>query len=196
MPFHGAATDNAAFLKGNSSFDPILQEKIKFHRRQSLLHQFCYSNLKRTEMNAADLRITFSEHFYYPEANVYFCSLPKTGTTTLDSFFQKRFFKNSTTKRKRSIFYEENQMHKLHRFNFSKFQSVNSLEIIKFLVARDPLDRIFSCWYNKFSGLIDPRSGRNITDVQVCCYAFTSSHLFYVKKNVNLLKIGQLGELY
>ena len=145
----------------------------------------------RHELTLKEIRFYFSEHFFYPQANIYFCSSPKTGTTSIDTFLLGRFFGRKLNKPNgKEIYSQENRNHNLHRFNFTTFETTNQLKALKFLLAREPLQRLFSCWVNKFSGLPDPRTLKNVTDVQVNFNFFVGFLLFVSNFNFQKNKWG------
>ena len=169
----------------------IPNEKVieeRFALRNQVMENFCKSYTLKNQLKPGELT---TEHIYYPEANFYFCGLvllqfsifsfnfflklfspPKTGTTTVDSFVMDKFYSDDST----YIAKLDNgsswanvitTLHMKHVLLFNKFEEVNNLPTVKFIISREPLDRIWSCWHNKLSGLTDARFGKNQTDVQV-----------------------------
>ena len=83
-------------------------------------------------------------------------SPPKTGTTTLDNFITDALnLKNDTLEKKKGKKINwASHNHFAHRVKVMEdFENFNKFEGVTFMVTRNPLDRLLSCWYDKFSGL-------------------------------------------
>ena len=112
--------------------------------------------------------------FFWPyKSNGQLFSPPKAGSTTLDTFLVKNFvhIDNGTT----GINWAS-KAHFSHRYPLRSFSQVNKLKLVKFMITRDPLDRLVSCWYDKFSGFKEHEENAiNVIYFHSCLSALVSS---------------------
>ena len=147
----------------------------RFENRNDLLADRCQNQKRHTAIvDYGGTNVVWNEFFHYQQGNVFFCSPPKTGTTTLDNYVVELFDligNKSDTKTNWA-----SRAHFGNRLKKTTFSEVNVLATshISFMTVRNPLERLLSCWYDKFSGLKeDYKNAINVKFVDVfCCNLF------------------------
>ena len=168
---HSFSPAFSTWLFDNSPKIKLLEIENRFKQRSEHLANYCKGRPKVSKPEVKLSRnYSVHEHFLYKEANVYFCSPPKTGSTALDILLIEQFIYpfgmdrilNIRTNKTLSRETVRNMVHHRHRFQFDNFTQVNQLKHqLKFLVIRNPVDRLWSCWYDKLSGTNDPNGTVN-----------------------------------
>ena len=134
----------------SSNLNPIEQ---RFLQRLERVRRFCAGRPRQDSPYPEDNPYNYIELYDYYEANMFVCTPPKAASTTLDEFVLNKFLKpiykglNVTMSRVNA--------RKRHRINgTTTFENLNKLKRMKILITREPLSRVLSCWYDKFSGLM------------------------------------------
>ena len=142
------------FYLTNTQTKPQILEtpiEIRFKQRREILKKFCAehrNSTKRDRPSIEEQPFAAFEFFTYKEANVFFCSPPKTASTLLDNFLITKFLAPEDRQNREIV-------HEKRRFQFQSFENIQKVKALKFMVTREPLDRLLSCWYDKFSGLME-----------------------------------------
>ena len=132
------------------NLSPIEQ---RFKQRLKTLQQFCAGRPRQDMPYPEDNPFNYIELYDYYEANIFVCSPPKAASTTLDNYVIDNFIKPVCESS--NITMERSATRNRHRMKeTTTFESINKLDRMKILITREPLSRILSCWYDKFSGLM------------------------------------------
>ena len=125
----------------------------RFKQRLDTVRRFCTGKPRQHSPHAEDNPFNVLELYDYYEANIFVCSPPKAASTTLDEYLIDKILKPMCKNSNYSMVRRVTKTR--HRINETmKFESVNELDRVRILIVREPLSRILSCWYNKFSGLM------------------------------------------
>ena len=119
-------------------------------QRQQVLKEACENReMTKFPYETGNPNATHHEFFKYIDANVFFCSPPKSGSTSLDNYIVDVL---NLTDGNKSINWAS-VAHFAHRLNVKSLEEFENFTGVTFMIARNPLDRLLSCWYDKFSGL-------------------------------------------
>ena len=143
-------TTKTTTIASDENLGPIEQ---RFKQRLDNLRRFCVGKPRQDMPYPEDNPYNYIELYDYYEANIFVCSPPKAASTTLDDFVIKQFIKPMCRKSNYSM--ERSATRNRHRMKeTTTFESINKLDRMKILITREPLSRVLSCWYDKFSGLM------------------------------------------
>ena len=142
-----------AVEQGEKDEKQLKREEIekRFQHRMETMKAYCRNRPKRQRPTFEENPYNTFEHFNFSEANLMVCSPPKVASTTLDYFLIKEFIKPQQSM---SMVIYRSAMRDKHRLMVKHFDVLNNMTQVKVLIVRDPLDRVLSCWYDKFSGLM------------------------------------------
>ena len=82
----------------------------------------------------------------------------------MDNFVVREVLENNITV---NVTQKLSKIHYQHRMKLSNFTQFNAISgKVKFVTVRNPLERVLSCWYDKFSGLKEKETNA----VNVCIF--------------------------
>ena len=153
LPYYSFASQSPRTTPISFDDEKLSPIEERFKKRLDTVRRFCAGKPRHVRPFAEDNPYNYIELYDYYETNIFVCSPPKAASTTLDNFLINEILKPMCKDSNYSM--GRPQTRDRHQIKESTlFESINNLDRIKILISREPLSRILSCWYNKFSGIM------------------------------------------